>query len=484
MKWNRSLLPRSVAGDGDTGGKSANHELLDCCRELGDQSRKLNASLHSDSMALAQSIATLLQEFARTMATDAGLAIVTGSSRWTDVSPQLQEQLMAVGQKALSTEPEISLRIADTVLAARSNSRAAWRLRARALEELGDLVGAIKAHEGYLSRISTDKLGAAETVQRLRQRITATEGLAKTLSAELAAGQHPAEATPTEELWDSGVRLEHTGQWPLARAQYLAAILRMIEDGAPPAAISSAVEELSAKTVHHEYDRLGEAESLLTALAAYRSAGDFGLMDAAATTALNVISVGDFRNLVAGKTICLVANSERVAKGRYGSQIDEYDLVVRFNSYAIDPPATGRKTDIHATIHLYDFNWDKHVPIRLVLSGSRSAWVRSLKQRLVPGAQDHIGDNTLRWPARDARLVNDQELPGIPTSGFNILRLLDFLDVSTAIDLFGFDFYETGPYRVKEAMKLAVAPIHSYDYEKEWVLSRATSRDEMRISLR
>src|SRR4029453_15739383 len=83
-----------------------------------------------------------------------------------------------------------------------------------------------------------------------------------------------------------------------------------------------------------------------------------------------------------------------------------------------------------------------------------------------------------------ARLVHDQDIPGIPTRGFNVLRLLDFLDVNPVIDLVGFDFYETGPYRIKEAMGLAVSPMHSHQDGKAWGMSHAPSSDEMRISLR
>jgi hypothetical protein len=483
VRWNRATRPRPPAAGADAR-PPANRELLDCVADLTEQGRKLGTSLRPDAVTLAAAINALLQELALTMAEEpAGRAVVTGRSSWTDVAPKLQERFMHVGQTALATRPEISLRIADTVLAARANSRAAWRLRARALEELGDLAGAIEAHEAYLSRIQSDTVGAGQTVAQLRHRLVATEELAAALEAELAAGP-PAVAGDTEELWDAGLRQERAGDWAGAKAQYVAATHRLVTQGAAPAAVASAVDRLAAKTAHHEHDRIGTSLPMLASLATYGRSADTSLMAPDAAAGLDVIGIGDFRNLVAGKSVCLVANSERVAKGRYGDRIDDYDLVVRFNSYAIDPPATGRRTDIHATIHLHDFNWDQKVSIRLVLSGNATAWQRSLKQKLVPGAQDHLGDGTLRWPVRDSRFVDDQEIPGIPTSGFNVLRLLDFLDVNPVIDLIGFDFYETGPYRLKAAMGLAVSPMHSYQYEKEWVLGRARSRDEMRISLR
>jgi hypothetical protein len=65
-----------------------------------------------------------------------------------------------------------------------------------------------------------------------------------------------------------------------------------------------------------------------------------------------------------------------------------------------------------------------------------------------------------------------------------MLYLLDFLDVSPKLDLIGFDFYESGPYRVQEAMKLAITSVHEYTSEKAWVMERAQSVTDMRISLR
>jgi hypothetical protein len=502
-------VPRPrVLEAGGVSDRHANRELLDCCRDLTEQSRKLDTSLGADAQVLSSAVSGLLQELALTLAAEPeGTAIVTGRTLWTDAAPRLQDRFMSVGQRALTTQPEISLRIADAVLAARPNSRAAWRLRALALEELGELAAAIEAHEAYLSRITSDTIGAGQNVVQLRRRLAATRELADALGAELAVARSTSGLPPSgtvdltgppdpadpaadlddlgpEELWDAGFRLEHSGDWPAAKARYVAAARLLVTEGAAPRVVVSAVDQLAAKTAHHEHDRLADSLPLLTSLATYGRAGDTALMDADAATGLDVIGIGDFRNLVAGRSICLVANSERVAKGRWGRRIDEYDLVVRFNSYAIDPAATGRRTDIHATVHLHDFNWDKKVAIRLVFSGSQNAWLRSLKQRLVPGAQDHVGDGSLRWPVRDVRYVDDQEIPGIPTSGFNMVRLLDHLDVNPVIDLVGFDFYETGPYRLTEAMRLPVSPQHSYQYEKAWVLSHATSSDEMRISLR
>lgn len=195
-------------------------------------------------------------------------------------------------------------------------------------------------------------------------------------------------------------------------------------------------------------------------------------------------TLGEFRNRIAGKSICLIANSQRVGTGSMGAEIDAYDLVVRFNSYKIDPSATGKRTDIHATIHKHGFNWDQKVHTRLVFGGTSGDWKYSLRNRLVPGAQQYLGDESLRWPLRDIGKVGVDVWPAIPTSGFNMLWLLDYLDVSTQLDLIGFDFYESGAYRLPAAMKMPITSVHEYTSEKAWVMERAQSVTDMRIRLR
>jgi len=196
------------------------------------------------------------------------------------------------------------------------------------------------------------------------------------------------------------------------------------------------------------------------------------------------IGLGEFRNRIAGKSVCLIANSGKVGESGMGAEIDGYDLVVRFNSYKIDPAHTGRRTDIHATIHKHGFNWDQPVDTRLVFGGISGDWKYSLRNRLVPGAQQYLGDESLRWPVRNIGKWGTDRWPSIPTSGFNMLFLLDFLDVSPVLDLIGFDFYESGAYRLAEAMKMPITSVHEYTSEKAWVMERAQSVSGMRISLR
>ncbi|HWJ84714.1 MAG TPA: hypothetical protein VNR62_04750, partial [Cellulomonas sp.] len=209
-----------------------------------------------------------------------------------------------------------------------------------------------------------------------------------------------------------------------------------------------------------------------------------GRLTADEAVALRTLDLSGLRQYLAGRSVCLVANSARLLEHDAGPLIDSYDVVVRFNSFALDAPHTGTRTDVHATIHLHGFNWSRPVDVRLVFSGKRDLWRSSVLEHVVPGAQEYLGDESLRWPALNLFTPAEREDLKVPTTGFNTLRLIDFLDVSTAIDLVGFDFYDGGAYRVPEAMHLPVAAAHSYENERRWVMDRAVSTTDITISLR
>jgi hypothetical protein len=196
------------------------------------------------------------------------------------------------------------------------------------------------------------------------------------------------------------------------------------------------------------------------------------------------IGLSSFRSRIAGKSIALIANSPSLLESGFGDRIEEYDLVMRFNSFVIDPPNTGTRTDIHVTIHMHDFNWERPVDTRIVLSGKRELWVESIKKRTRVGAQAWLGDASLHWPAINMGLVEGAYAKKKPTAGFNMMLLLDHLDVNPTIDLIGFDFYESGILRVKGAERVPLSKIHEPATEKEWARKHATQIEGRVISLR
>lgn len=145
--------------------------------------------------------------------------------------------------------------------------------------------------------------------------------------------------------------------------------------------------------------------------------------------------------------------------------------MVRFSSFVLDPAATGERTDVHVTGHRGALNWDRQVTTRLVFCDKPDDWRQALRTHLVPGAQRFTGDDSLRRPVRGVGGLTPALWPPRLTCGFEMVWLLDFLDVSPRLDLIGFDFFATDPYRLPEASHIATPS--DYTSEKAWVMERA-----------
>jgi len=189
-----------------------------------------------------------------------------------------------------------------------------------------------------------------------------------------------------------------------------------------------------------------------------------------------LISAFDLRDFVQGKTICVVANSGSLLDAHYGAFIDNHDVVIRFNSFAIDPPHTGTKTTIHCSIHLKDHNRDVVVPIRLIMGNVSAPWVQTLT-RLRGRAQQFVGDDTLKYPLYAQGLVDERMEDAAPTMGYNILRLLHLYSNFKHLHLVGFDGYKSGAYRTAEGMREPLAAIHDSSQEDIWIEANTTAVD-------
>lgn len=492
-------------------------ELETCLRACAAHSGKLVAGLDRRRTALAEALRNLLATHAtmeqptpaetasplpllrRSARVGPGSALVLGD--------QLLDPLLAVGNKALDCGYEDELKLAvlitDTVLTQRKNSRAAWRLRARALEAAGAEGDAVEAYERYLALTDEDGFGIAAKTAGLRAGAERQGELLLRLERDCPEAAAFAGGSVTD-TWAEGLALSGRGDWRRARSRLIGALLAQDRSGAPVPEIQESLSQYVGLALEAggapgsggspramadngrsaERTGLTELTELIELYAGQRRARMRGPVGDPTFGGVEWTTLGEFRNRIAGKSICLIANSQRVGDGSMGEEIDAYDLVVRFNSYRIDPPATGTRTDIHATIHKHGFNWDQKVHTRLVFGGISGDWKYSLRNRLVPGAQQYLGDESLRWPLRDIGRVGRDVWPSIPTSGFNMLWLLDHLDVSPRLDLIGFDFYESGAYRLPAAMKMPITSVHEYTSEKAWVMERAQSVTDTRIRLR
>ncbi|WP_405985032.1 hypothetical protein [Streptomyces sp. NBC_00872] len=503
-RWPRPRNGGSPAVTPDSGAPQARInpvELEDCIQACAVHSGKLVASLDRKRIELAEKLRGLLATYALTQSSASrasapsgggatallrrGAKAATGSGG--TLSSELLDALLAVGNKALECRYDDELKLAavisDTVLTARKGSRAGWRLRARTLEALGDEAGTIEAYDRYLALTDDDGFGVVSKNAGMRIGRQRQEELLRLLESESPrAALHGGPAT---DVWAEGLALHDLGDWAQAEPRLVGALLTMSRDAAYP------LPDLQDAIAHYLDLRIGvnggdasELRELVGLYAEQRRNRQRGPVADPTFGDVEWLTLGEFRNQIAGKSICLIANSQRVGNGSLGREIDAYDLVVRFNSYKIDAPATGKRTDIHVSIHKHGFNWDQKVTTRLIFGGISGDWKYSLRNRLVPGAQQYLGDESLRWPVRNIGKLGADVWSSIPTSGFNMLWLLDFLDVSPKLDLIGFDFYESGAYRLKEAMKMPITSVHEYTSEKAWVMERAQSVTDARISLR
>ncbi|WP_432058721.1 glycosyltransferase family 29 protein [Streptomyces sp. bgisy022] len=469
----------------------------DCLRACAVHSTKLVGSVDRRRVDLAEQLRRLLVLNA-TRATAAPAPAPAGAAARlkravkgaaapsSPLDGDLLDALLAVANKALECgyddELDLALVISDTVLEHRRNSRAGWRLRARLLEALGEETEAVAAYERYLELTEDDGFGVRAKVAGLRDAAEREAELLALLrrdcprAGEFAGG-------PATDVLAEGLAAHDAGDWAEAEPRLVGALLALAAEGAPVRDRQELLDQYLDLRIAHEGGpaALGEVTALWAEQRRHRMRGP--VADPTIGGA-RWLSLGEFRNLIAGKSVCLVANSGRVATSGMGAEIDAYDLVVRFNSYRVEPAHTGRRTDLHATIHKHGFNWDRQVTTRLVFGGVSGDWKYSLRNRLVPGAQTFLGDESLRWPVRNIGRLSAEEWPGIPTTGFNMLFLLDFLDVSPVLDLIGFDFYESGAYRVPEAMRLPITSVHEYTGERDWVMRRARHVTDLRISLR
>ncbi|MEU6377767.1 glycosyltransferase family 29 protein [Streptomyces sp. NPDC046909] len=473
-------------------------ELDDCLRACAVHSGKVVGSIDRRRVELAEQLRKLLVVWGTTAGSapapaPAGGATallkraVKGAATPASAIPgEVLDALLAVANKALECgyddELNLALVISDTVLAQRKNSRAGWRLRARLLEALGEEAEAVEAYEKYLDLTDDDGFGVRARIAGLRVAADKERELLALLRRQNPRAEEFTRRAATD-VWAEGLAAQAVGDWTEAEPRLVGALLTLAAEDAPVADR----QELLSQYLDLRTTESTDLPALTEALALYaeqRRNRMRGPVADPTVGGVQWISLGEFRNQIAGKSVCLIANSGRVGASSAGAEIDAYDLVVRFNSYRIDPRHTGSRTDIHATIHKHGFNWDQQVTTRLVFGGVSGDWKYSLRNRLVPGAQTCLGDESLRWPVRNIGKLGTDVWSGIPTTGFNMLYLLDFLDVSPKLDLIGFDFYESGAYRVPEAMKLAITSVHEYTSEKDWVMQRAQSVTDLRISLR
>ncbi|MFE6935063.1 hypothetical protein ACFVDT_23910 [Streptomyces sp. NPDC057699] len=356
------------------------------------------------------------------------------------------DALLRTGQRALETggeaETRLALDLAVEATGLRPRSKGAWRLRGGALDALGRRAEALQAYEQHLA-LQQNPAAAEEIARR-----TAT---LKDLRACLdeAAGLLPGE---------DGARLRALHDAPAGQARTVFA------------------EVVRARSAEAGGTADPAVRRLVTLYAAHRRLLDRDRMADPLLGGAEPVGVTGLRRLVTGRSVCLVAGAARVTDEErdpgspLGKLIDGYDLVVRCDTL----PAGSPRTDLHAVTLRGDTPWTgpawhRKTGTRLVFGDPLPHWRRSLRARLVAGAQEHIGDASLRRPLDDPALLGEDGWGPRTSTAFTLLRLLDFLDAADRLDLIGFGLPGQLPPR-----------------EHAWVTARATHQDEteMRTALR
>ncbi|MGW3584283.1 hypothetical protein ACWDM8_23525 [Streptomyces rubiginosohelvolus] len=365
------------------------------------------------------------------------------------------DALLRTGQQALDSGGDagarLALALADEATALRVRSKGAWRLRGNALDALGRSEEAITAYERHLA---------------LQQNTAASRDVERRIVALRAAGDRIDEALALVGDGSEGgegatgaVRLSRRLPAADARAAFTELVrLRTAERGAA----DPAVRRLAA--LYAEHRRLSDRDPLADPLLG----------------GAEPVGVPGLRRFLAGRTVCLVADTPNTAEQeqRPGSSlaalIEGYDLVVRCD--AVGHAASTARTDLHAVTLRGDSpwkgpRWDRRATTRLVFGDPLPHWRLALRSRLVPGAQDRIGDATLRRPLHDPALLAEAAAGADEpaSTAFTVLRLLDFLGTPARVDLIGFE----GP--------AALPP-----REREWIGARTGTTDDtaVRITLR
>lgn len=441
--------------------KARNEEFALVMREISALAVKITPSAAPRNIQLTRSIVALQAAVAAGMAdSKVWLRGTSADAAWHTSEPVVAA-LRVVADRSLHEHPAIAVRAGAVLDAALPGTEEIKRFRATAKKRVAQVEGT-----GW---------------RRNARKRPDTTGVAKELDALIARGPDMSGLDVVERRAGREAWLRDAA--PHGVAPVAGQVLRSAYFGEETADRRFMAELRSAVAegfVHGAplSDFVPLLDTVRTELGPDRKHSSAGL-----SGEIETINISGLREYFAGKSVCLVANSADLLEHQFGAEIDSYDIVVRFNSFAIDAPHTGSRTDVHATIHRHDFNWNVPVDVRLVFSGSRE-WSKSVARYLHPEAQRFLGDESVRWPRNTLLDEEVRRRIQIPTTGMNTIAVLDYLNVSTKIDLFGFNFHSGRPYRRDDAMHLPVAGVHSYKVERDWVMERAVSTAPSKISLR
>lgn len=169
-----------------------------------------------------------------------------------------------------------------------------------------------------------------------------------------------------------------------------------------------------------------------------------------------------FKQYIKGKTVAFVANSSDLLNHNVGPEIDSHDIVVRFNSYKIIPPLTGKKVTIHSNIYLNPYGQNRYAPIKLIISNRLDRWYDAVKK------YDHLKYGSILEYNHHQTLIGNTFEPNPLTTGMNTLTLFLLLGGFEYITLYGFNFYAKGNesiMRINPEVNNHISTVHNYGFE-------------------
>jgi len=151
-----------------------------------------------------------------------------------------------------------------------------------------------------------------------------------------------------------------------------------------------------------------------------------------------MMDFNEFQPIFAGKRVALVGNAQSIFGKNHGAEIDAHDVVMRFNYGEIKSPRDqGSRTDVYG---LSDARIDWPY-IETNFHPRTAIWLtpKPLSENL---SQPHAIP-LFRTPETVAEELAVKTAPGRPSSGLIASSLVFQKCGAAAVDLYGFDFFET-----------------------------------------
>lgn len=186
----------------------------------------------------------------------------------------------------------------------------------------------------------------------------------------------------------------------------------------------------------------------------------------------------DLRFGLLGKRVAVVGNAASLSESEYGTEIDQYDIVIRLNSCVIP----------HTRSHGLKTNW---IATSVALSAGHLTrghpdyvlWMNPRNETQMPLWLMDKPDQLFLLKARDVQQLHKQ-IGTKPTTGLRLLNLLRQLGGFTELMIYGFDFFQTHS-NTNHITQEKARQDHDYSKEQHWVenWTQADKRVRLRQSL-